>query len=123
MPPDVREWLPKGHLAWFVIDASQRRTCRRSIAPTGITSRCNASPAAGSPRSSDPTRAGAREPARAGEGGHYEFLRRVLASERGAALYGKRQPMIEPVFGDMKFNRGMDASTDAAEPPSGPNGG
>src|ERR671917_935003 len=21
MPPDVREWLPPGHLAWFVIDA------------------------------------------------------------------------------------------------------
>ena len=21
MPPDVREWLPDGHLAWFVIDA------------------------------------------------------------------------------------------------------
>src|ERR1700744_6178135 len=20
MPPDVREWLPEGHLAWFVID-------------------------------------------------------------------------------------------------------
>lgn len=21
MPPDVREWLREGHLAWFVIDA------------------------------------------------------------------------------------------------------
>ena len=21
MPPDLREWLPEGHLAWFVIDA------------------------------------------------------------------------------------------------------
>ena len=21
MPPDIREWLPEGHLAWFVIDA------------------------------------------------------------------------------------------------------
>ena len=21
LPPDVREWLPAGHLAWFVIDA------------------------------------------------------------------------------------------------------
>ena len=21
MPPDVREWLPERHLAWFVIDA------------------------------------------------------------------------------------------------------
>ena len=23
MPPDVREWLPPRHLAWFVIDAVQ----------------------------------------------------------------------------------------------------
>jgi hypothetical protein len=21
MPPSVREWLPEGHLAWFVLDA------------------------------------------------------------------------------------------------------
>ena len=21
MPPDVREWLPEGYLAWFVLDA------------------------------------------------------------------------------------------------------
>jgi hypothetical protein len=21
MPPDVRDWLPESHLAWFVIDA------------------------------------------------------------------------------------------------------
>jgi hypothetical protein len=21
MPPDVRDWLPQGHLAWFVLDA------------------------------------------------------------------------------------------------------
>jgi hypothetical protein len=34
-------------------------------------------------------------------------VRRVLDSQRGAELYGKRQPMIEPVFGDIKFNRGM----------------
>jgi hypothetical protein len=24
MPPDVRDWLPEGHLAWFVIDAVER---------------------------------------------------------------------------------------------------
>jgi hypothetical protein len=22
LPPDVREWLPEDHLAWFVIDAA-----------------------------------------------------------------------------------------------------
>ena len=21
MPPDVREWLPEGHLAWFALDS------------------------------------------------------------------------------------------------------
>jgi hypothetical protein len=21
LPPSLREWMPKGHLAWFVIDA------------------------------------------------------------------------------------------------------
>ena len=41
------------------------------------------------------------------DGGLYEFMRRVLETERGSELYGKRQPMIEPVFGDMKFNRGL----------------
>jgi hypothetical protein len=41
-------------------------------------------------------------------GGHYDFMRRVLATERGGELYRKRQPMIEPVFAQMKFNRGLD---------------
>src|SRR4051794_7445036 len=42
------------------------------------------------------------------DGGHYDFMRRVLATERGGELYRKRQPMIEPVFAQMKFNRGLD---------------
>ena len=42
------------------------------------------------------------------DGGHYDFMRRVLASERGGELYRKRQPMIEPVFAQMKFNRSLD---------------
>src|SRR4051794_24830979 len=42
------------------------------------------------------------------DGGHYGFMRRVLATERGGHLYRKRQPMIEPVFAQMKFNRGLD---------------
>jgi len=36
------------------------------------------------------------------------FMRRVLAGEPGQALYRKRQGMVEPVFGDMKFNRRID---------------
>ena len=42
------------------------------------------------------------------DGGHYDFMRRVLATDRGGALYRRRQPMIEPVFAQMKFNRGLD---------------
>jgi transposase len=42
------------------------------------------------------------------EGGRYDEMRRVLATERGGELYRKRQPMIEPVFAQMKFNRGLD---------------
>src|SRR3954451_4267696 len=42
------------------------------------------------------------------DGGHYDFMRRVLATERGGDLYRKRQPMIEPAFAQMKFNRGLD---------------
>src|SRR5215213_2643948 len=33
------------------------------------------------------------------DGGAYAFMRRVLATEAGSALYRKRQWMIEPVFG------------------------
>jgi hypothetical protein len=36
------------------------------------------------------------------------FMRRVLASELGGALYRRRQGLIEPVFGDIKFNRRID---------------
>ena len=32
----------------------------------------------------------------------------MLASDPGRELYRKRQPMIEPVFAQTKFNRGLD---------------
>jgi hypothetical protein len=35
-------------------------------------------------------------------------MRQVLATDRGSKLYRMRQPMIEPVFARMKFNRGLD---------------
>jgi Transposase DDE domain len=41
-------------------------------------------------------------------GGLYSFMRRVLATEHGGALYTKRQVMVEPVFADTKFNRRID---------------
>jgi len=50
-----------------------------------------------------------RKGARPGwEGGAYTAMREQLATERGAELYRKRQPMIEPVFGQTKFNRRID---------------
>ena len=56
-------------------------------------------------------------------GGLYDVMRRVLATPDGRALYRRRQATIEPVFGQLKFNRGLDASNAAAEPHAGRNGG
>ena len=47
-----------------------------------------------------------KEPRPGRRGGLYDFTRRVLASDHGKQLYGKRQGMIEPVFGQIKSNRG-----------------
>ena len=56
-----------------------------------------------------PPDAGKRKGPRPGwDGGLYAFMRRVLATDRGGELYGKRQGMIEPVFADTKFNRRCD---------------
>jgi hypothetical protein len=37
LPPDVREWLPEDHLAWFVIDAVDVMDTRGSMRPTART--------------------------------------------------------------------------------------
>jgi transposase len=42
------------------------------------------------------------------DGGLYSFMRHVLQTDHGAALYAKRQAIIEPVFGHTKFNRRCD---------------
>ncbi len=56
-----------------------------------------------------PPDAGKRKGPRPGwEGGAYAFMRRVLQTDTGKALYRKRQAMIEPVFGHTKFNRRID---------------
>jgi transposase len=47
-----------------------------------------------------------KEPRPGRRGGLYDFTRRVLATEAGKELYLKRQGMIEPVFGQIKSNRG-----------------
>jgi transposase len=38
-------------------------------------------------------------------GGRYSFMRRVLGTDVGKEIYGKRQQSIEPVFGNTKHNR------------------
>jgi transposase len=38
-------------------------------------------------------------------GGPYDFMRRALASDKGADLYSRRQWMVEPVFAEIKQHR------------------
>jgi hypothetical protein len=53
-----------------------------------------------------PPDSGLRKAPRPGwTGGLYDFMRRVLATPDGRALYRQRQITIEPVFGQLKFNR------------------
>jgi hypothetical protein len=55
-----------------------------------------------------PPDSGLREGARPGwEGEFYAFMRRVLSTDHGGALYRKRRS-IEPVFGQIKANRRLD---------------
>jgi transposase len=41
-------------------------------------------------------------------GGPYDFMRRVIATDEGGALYSQRQWMVEPVFAQIKANRRID---------------
>lgn len=41
------------------------------------------------------------------KGPRYDFMRRVISSDHGRALYRKRKHMIEPIFGQTKHNRGI----------------
>jgi transposase len=53
-----------------------------------------------------PPDSGLRKAPRPGwTGGLYDFMRRVLDTPDGRALYRQRQITIEPVFGQLKFNR------------------
>src|SRR5271169_4244641 len=56
-----------------------------------------------------PPDAGKRRGTRPGwDGGAYAHMRRVLETDLGGGLYRKRKAMIEPVFANTKFNRGID---------------
>ena len=47
-----------------------------------------------------------KEPRPGRRGGIYDFARRVLATDSGKRLYLRRQGIVEPVFGQVKSNRG-----------------
>ena len=49
-----------------------------------------------------------KEPRPGRRGGRYDFSRRVLATDWGKELYLRRQGIVEPVFGQVKSNRGAD---------------
>jgi transposase len=56
-----------------------------------------------------PPDSGVRKGARRGwDKGLYAFMRRVLETEHGQATYRRRMATVEPVFGQLKFNRGFD---------------
>jgi hypothetical protein len=40
-------------------------------------------------------------------GGAYDFMRSVLATDLGSRLYKQRAQLIEPIFGNTKHNRGF----------------
>jgi transposase len=55
-----------------------------------------------------PPDGGMRDGARPGwEHGFYDQMRQVLATETGRLLYGMRKITIEPVYGQIKYNRGI----------------
>ena len=65
-----------------------------------------------------------REGSRPGwDGGLYAFMRRVLATDRGDELYRQRQQSSSRSSPTPSSTAASTASTDEAEPPSGPNGG
>jgi transposase len=49
-----------------------------------------------------------KDPRPGRRGGRYDFARRVLATDWGKELYLRRQGIVEPVFGQVKSNRGAD---------------
>jgi hypothetical protein len=40
-----------------------------------------------------------------------DIMKRAIDSERGRALYGRRFATVEPVFGNLRYNKGLDRFT------------
>lgn len=115
LPPDLREWLPEDHLAWFVIEAIEEL----DLGPFYAAYRSDGHGRAGywsnnhidklRERGITPLVAAdakrSKGPRKTRLGGPYDFMRRALATESGGDLYSRRQGMIEPVFADIKQDR------------------
>ncbi len=46
-----------------------------------------------------------------GEPNYTDLMKRAIDSERGRALYGRRFATVEPVFGNLRYNKGLDRFT------------
>ena len=86
--------------------AEQPRSAWPTPAP-GTTSRSTASPPTASRCDPARRRASEKAPGPGWQGGRYEWMRRVLATQSGQRLYRKRSQTVEPMFGHTKHNRGM----------------
>src|SRR5919199_176304 len=80
-----RGWRLRAARADRLRDRARARRCGRDRVPRG--------------------RARRRRPPKTRLGGPYDFMRRVLATERGEELYARRLGMVEPIFGQIKANR------------------
>jgi len=101
MAPSFREWLPEGHLAWFVLDVVEQLDLSAFYARYRSDGRGGAAykPAAMVARREKPRRARILRT--------MDTMRARLASDEGRALYRQRSQIIEPVFGQMKDGRGF----------------
>ncbi len=52
-----------------------------------------------------------RGPAPGGKVSYTELMKQAIDSERGRALYGGRFATVEPVFGNLRYNKGLDRFT------------
>ncbi len=46
-----------------------------------------------------------------GAASYTDLMKRAIDSERGRALYGRRFATVEPVFGNLRYNKGLDRFT------------
>jgi hypothetical protein len=71
-----------------------------------------------------PPDSGLRKDARPGwNRGLYAFMRQVLGTDHGQAIYRRRMATVEPVFGQSNSTAGATASNDEVDPRRARSGG